>query len=98
MVHPLTTSSLCALMLRRTVQFSRVGRVTFTTPSTIQKQLRNQAPSTALLSDTCATESENGSRPHFLTAQALSLIHISEPTRRTPISYAVFCLKKKKTI
>src|SRR5680860_1777014 len=25
----------------------------------------------------------------------LSLIHISEPTRRTPISYAVFCLKKQ---
>ena len=24
----------------------------------------------------------------------LSLIHISEPTRRTPISDAVFCLKK----
>src|SRR5680860_1630524 len=30
------------------------------------------------------------------TASHLSLIHISEPTRRTPISYAVFCLKKKK--
>src|SRR5665647_1094413 len=30
------------------------------------------------------------------TLQKLSLIHISEPTRRTPISYAVFCLKKKK--
>src|SRR5665647_3886035 len=29
-------------------------------------------------------------------ASSLSLIHISEPTRRTPISYAVFCLKKKK--
>ena len=28
-------------------------------------------------------------------APTLSLIHISEPTRRTPISYAVFCLKKK---
>ena len=28
-------------------------------------------------------------------AYMLSLIHISEPTRRTPISYAVFCLKKK---
>ena len=28
-------------------------------------------------------------------AYELSLIHISEPTRRTPISYAVFCLKKK---
>src|SRR5680860_1675814 len=26
--------------------------------------------------------------------ELLSLIHISEPTRRTPISYAVFCLKK----
>ena len=31
-----------------------------------------------------------------LTIKGLSLIHISEPTRRTPISYAVFCLKKKK--
>ena len=30
------------------------------------------------------------------TLTYLSLIHISEPTRRTPISYAVFCLKKKK--
>src|SRR5678810_1374453 len=28
--------------------------------------------------------------------QALSLIHISEPTRQAEISYAVFCLKKKK--
>ena len=27
--------------------------------------------------------------------QALSLIHISEPTRQAEISYAVFCLKKK---
>ena len=27
---------------------------------------------------------------------ALSLIHISESTRRVVISYAVFCLKKKK--
>src|SRR5665647_2440348 len=30
-----------------------------------------------------------------LMVYGLSLIHISEPTRRTPISYAVFCLKKK---
>src|SRR5665213_718309 len=29
--------------------------------------------------------------------QYLSLIHISEPTRQAEISYAVFCLKKKKT-
>src|SRR5450759_3956545 len=29
--------------------------------------------------------------------EGLSLIHISEPTRLGMISYAVFCLKKKKT-
>src|SRR5680860_1621844 len=29
----------------------------------------------------------------FAERLTLSLIHISEPTRRTPISYAVFCLK-----
>ena len=29
-------------------------------------------------------------------AEILSLIHISEPTRLRRISYAVFCLKKKK--
>ena len=30
------------------------------------------------------------------TGLGLSLIHISEPTRQAEISYAVFCLKKKK--
>ena len=30
------------------------------------------------------------------TMKYLSLIHISEPTRLLSISYAVFCLKKKK--
>src|SRR5664279_5856580 len=29
------------------------------------------------------------------TVLGLSLIHISEPTRRTPSSYAVFCLSKQ---
>ena len=33
---------------------------------------------------------------HWL--QELSLIHISEPTRQEAISYAVFCLKKKKNM
>src|SRR5674536_388110 len=32
----------------------------------------------------------------YRTAYILSLIHISEPTRLLSISYAVFCLKKKK--
>ena len=35
---------------------------------------------------------ETGAR----VVQDLSLIHISEPTRQAEISYAVFCLKKKK--
>ena len=34
---------------------------------------------------------------HFAAALRLSLIHISEPTRLRRISYAVFCLKKKKS-
>src|SRR5678815_5717074 len=34
--------------------------------------------------------------PMFGTRHYLSLIHISEPTRLLSISYAVFCLKKKK--
>ena len=32
----------------------------------------------------------------FVIPFRLSLIHISEPTRQAEISYAVFCLKKKK--
>ena len=32
----------------------------------------------------------------ILPSYVLSLIHISEPTRLLSISYAVFCLKKKK--
>src|SRR5674476_1577272 len=46
---------------------------------------------------------QHGAKQIFLTAQDggaygldLSLIHISEPTRQAEISYAVFCLKKKK--
>ena len=33
---------------------------------------------------------------HGSNGHTLSLIHISEPTRPERISYAVFCLKKKK--
>eukprot|EP00658_Telonema_sp_P-2_P000375 TRINITY_DN10136_c0_g1_i1.p1 TRINITY_DN10136_c0_g1~~TRINITY_DN10136_c0_g1_i1.p1 ORF type:complete len:108 (-),score=28.43 TRINITY_DN10136_c0_g1_i1:91-414(-) len=33
---------------------------------------------------------------YVLSVFYLSLIHISEPTRLLSISYAVFCLKKKK--
>ena len=39
-----------------------------------------------------------GSIEKYITDTALSLIHISEPTRLLSISYAVFCLKKKQII
>ena len=54
------------------------------------------------LSDKCATQhghvrmlAYNKLNRLSLNLTGLSLIHISEPTRRTPISYAVFCLKNK---
>src|SRR5450756_1853245 len=37
-----------------------------------------------------------GVRGSMAREETLSLIHISEPTRLGMISYAVFCLKKKK--
>ena len=48
--------------------------------------------------DECLFKEKLGEN-HFHTYASLkylSLIHISEPTRRVVISYAVFCLKKKK--
>ena len=45
-----------------------------------------------------AAEAERERKIQEAATLELSLIHISEPTRRTPISYAVFCLKKKKKI
>src|SRR5680860_583526 len=45
--------------------------------------------------DTTVTIGNNTTIRECATIHKLSLIHISEPTRRTPISYAVFCLKKK---
>ena len=40
----------------------------------------------------------SAARHYFVMKRRLSLIHISEPTRQAEISYAVFCLKKKKQI
>src|SRR5665254_24334 len=37
-------------------------------------------------------------RRRHIQVRDLSLIHISEPTRLLSISYAVFCLKKKKNL
>ena len=45
---------------------------------------------------TSISSQENSYTQYSDTHQTLSLIHISEPTRLGMISYAVFCLKKKK--
>src|SRR5680860_1011063 len=49
------------------------------------------------LDDAVAAILRKGNKPVVVVVNKvdnnLSLIHISEPTRRTPISYAVFCLK-----
>ena len=39
---------------------------------------------------------KDGIKIAVMGCAVLSLIHISEPTRQAEISYAVFCLKKKK--
>ncbi len=39
---------------------------------------------------------KRGEQTGLDTLVVLSLIHISEPTRQEAISYAVFCLKKKR--
>ena len=55
---------------------------------------------TAMLSDDFLIPTAQPIAPTIRTRlrdRALSLIHISEPTRQAEISYAVFCLKKKKS-
>src|SRR5665213_1396625 len=52
-----------------------------------------------ITSTTSATASDSSNCTSLTEARmvlVLSLIHISEPTRQAEISYAVFCLKKKK--
>ena len=48
-------------------------------------------PAMDAMEDAAGTAAEEA----YMAALDLSLIHISEPTRRYAISYAVFCLKKK---
>ncbi|CZR96594.1 hypothetical protein CDFC105_61386 [Clostridioides difficile] len=52
--------------------------------------------SLSILLVSCLSNSENTLYPVITMIILLSLIHISEPTRLGMISYAVFCLKKKK--
>ena len=62
-----------------------------TLESVVEAALREVIGSTLL--DSVLT---TGSNAIWSATKDLSLIHISEPTRLLSISYAVFCLKKKK--
>src|SRR5450756_2726075 len=69
------------------------------TPELIEKQIDAvfedigvDAVKVGMLSHSCCMEAVERKLREYL-----SLIHISEPTRLGMISYAVFCLKKKKT-
>ena len=64
----------------------------------LAKDWKNQgldAPQVEVITPETETQETDGTVSKKSVVE-LSLIHISEPTRRTPISYAVFCLKKKK--
>eukprot|EP00658_Telonema_sp_P-2_P002243 TRINITY_DN10857_c0_g3_i8.p1 TRINITY_DN10857_c0_g3~~TRINITY_DN10857_c0_g3_i8.p1 ORF type:complete len:875 (+),score=213.59 TRINITY_DN10857_c0_g3_i8:73-2697(+) len=61
--------------------------------ATNQLQFVSQCDRIIFLGPGCIAEQGSFSQ---LMEQDLSLIHISEPTRLLSISYAVFCLKKKK--
>src|SRR5665647_3558922 len=65
-------------------------------PSALHRIVDLQTQRTLALADSLPNISLKLECTKWEKAKFLSLIHISEPTRRTPISYAVFCLKKKK--
>eukprot|EP00658_Telonema_sp_P-2_P001499 TRINITY_DN10560_c0_g1_i1.p1 TRINITY_DN10560_c0_g1~~TRINITY_DN10560_c0_g1_i1.p1 ORF type:complete len:158 (+),score=46.48 TRINITY_DN10560_c0_g1_i1:60-533(+) len=68
--------------------------------SSSPKPTSSSPPSRRQLLESILAEEERGddARNNNMRSAAvdLSLIHISEPTRLLSISYAVFCLKKKK--
>ena len=66
------------------------------TEGTIQAAMPSQATSLSVFEINYLLNKTTVNDVMIRDVQTLSLIHISEPTRRTPISYAVFCLKKKK--
>ena len=59
-------------------------------------QVAMAADALVTFGDTRLTHRQEANQKIFSIEDALSLIHISEPTRLRRISYAVFCLKKKR--
>src|SRR5674476_1598556 len=88
--------------LTRLVHFSRVGLDCRWAPALdhvvlgVRAYLNNFIFAVPALSHGCTLSKSYGARVFPKGHLGLSLIHISEPTRQAEISYAVFCLKKKK--
>src|SRR5665254_29533 len=76
-------------MIRRPPRSTRVRSSAASDVYKRQGQLLLDAPD-------CFQRLYGGRAVLFVAPYLLSLIHISEPTRLLSISYAVFCLKKKK--
>src|SRR5664279_3985939 len=75
---------------RRKLLFEKTERVR----KLLTERLNKQADVFAIDSmplEICKISREQRNKMGKESAHHLSLIHISEPTRRTPISYAVFC-------
>eukprot|EP00658_Telonema_sp_P-2_P011331 TRINITY_DN14301_c0_g1_i5.p1 TRINITY_DN14301_c0_g1~~TRINITY_DN14301_c0_g1_i5.p1 ORF type:complete len:152 (-),score=19.17 TRINITY_DN14301_c0_g1_i5:42-497(-) len=81
----------CQLDDKTTYHLQSLGYLTYSYPSTVQCSALPEAD----ISHMSLTRHWSQSVPPY-SALILSLIHISEPTRLLSISYAVFCLKKKK--
>eukprot|EP00658_Telonema_sp_P-2_P080298 TRINITY_DN7965_c0_g1_i3.p2 TRINITY_DN7965_c0_g1~~TRINITY_DN7965_c0_g1_i3.p2 ORF type:complete len:116 (-),score=39.96 TRINITY_DN7965_c0_g1_i3:96-443(-) len=75
----------------RTWESLRAAKST-TTPSTTSRRLSPQPQQKQQQQQQQQSAADDDNSPR----EGLSLIHISEPTRLLSISYAVFCLKKKK--
>ena len=74
------------------IDASKVGNFTRTTVS----ELAGRASVITKAEEYGISINNDEAKDLIQQVQNLSLIHISEPTRRRGISYAVFCLKKKK--
>eukprot|EP00658_Telonema_sp_P-2_P077829 TRINITY_DN7136_c0_g1_i2.p1 TRINITY_DN7136_c0_g1~~TRINITY_DN7136_c0_g1_i2.p1 ORF type:complete len:347 (+),score=52.75 TRINITY_DN7136_c0_g1_i2:366-1406(+) len=94
-----TSPSTTASTTTTTTPNTTASTTTTTSPSTTASTTTTTSPTTTASTITTTTPSTTASTTTTTSpysALILSLIHISEPTRLLSISYAVFCLKKKK--
>src|SRR5664279_295839 len=83
------------LVTGRRMTYSATARLMTQPAPSVRSVVSSPVPKTALPTPWVnAWVPAPRARAYARVIQALSLIHISEPTRRTPTSYAVFCLKK----